>query len=48
MIILSVIKSALDQLGLSGGQVRLPIDNITSSEKAELRKAMEKMGLPVK
>ncbi|MHA1839779.1 MAG: dihydrodipicolinate synthase family protein [Candidatus Ranarchaeia archaeon] len=47
MIILSVIKSALDHLGLHGGHVRLPIDNLSENEKTELKAVMKKMGLPV-
>ena len=45
MIILSVIKSALDILGLHGGHVRLPIDNLSMKDKEKLEVALQKMDL---
>ena len=42
---LSVIKKAMDILGLCGGRVRLPLVDITKQETEELRRILEAFGL---
>jgi dihydrodipicolinate synthase/N-acetylneuraminate lyase len=41
----AVIKEALNLCGLSVGKVRLPMDNLTEEEIAELRQVLVKMGV---
>ncbi|MHC4658133.1 MAG: dihydrodipicolinate synthase family protein [Planctomycetota bacterium] len=41
----SVIKSAMSLVGLPGGRVREPMENITAEEKEELRNVLKGMGV---
>ncbi len=42
---MSVGKCCLDLVGLHGGPLRLPMDNLTESEKEEVKKTLQEMGL---
>ena len=41
----TVIKAAMSLIGLPGGAVREPMENLTDEEKKELRKVLENMGI---
>jgi 4-hydroxy-tetrahydrodipicolinate synthase len=41
----SIIKEAMNLVGLPGGKVRQPMENITPEEKEELRKVLQCMGV---
>jgi dihydrodipicolinate synthase/N-acetylneuraminate lyase len=41
---MSVGKAAMDLAGLSGGHLRLPTENFTTSEKKELRTVLKEIG----
>ena len=41
----SVIKTAMELVGLPGGKVREPMENLTSEEKEELRGVLKSMGV---
>jgi len=41
----SITKEAMNLIGLSGGRVRDPMDNITSDEKAELKSILQELGV---
>jgi dihydrodipicolinate synthase/N-acetylneuraminate lyase len=41
----STTKQAMSMVGLPGGDVRAPMENITEQEKGELRAALKKMGV---
>lgn len=43
----SVIKTAMELVGLPGGKVREPMENLAAAEKDELRQIMLKIGLNV-
>jgi 4-hydroxy-tetrahydrodipicolinate synthase len=45
MMAFSVLKAAMDIVGLRGGEVRLPLVGLTDKEKAELRKILVEMKL---
>ena len=42
---ISVVKSAMDMIGLCGGKVRLPLMEITEQDKVEVRETLKTMGL---
>ena len=43
-LVQSIIKEAMNLIGLPGGPVRDPIERITADEKQELKKVLEGMG----
>jgi len=45
---LSVVKTAMDMIGLRGGSVRLPMVSINENEKEELRNILEKLNILAK
>ncbi len=45
LMYIPVGKAAMDFLGLRGGPVRLPLDNLTQEEKAEVKEVLTQTGL---
>ena len=45
VLVHSIIKEAMDLIGLPSGPVREPLEQITSEEKQELKKVLEQMGV---
>jgi len=41
---MSVGKAAMDIVGLHGGPLRLPMEDLTDQEKQELKAALKEMG----
>jgi dihydrodipicolinate synthase/N-acetylneuraminate lyase len=42
---LSIVKHAMDMVGLRGGEVRLPITGLTTEEKVELEIVLKKLNI---
>jgi dihydrodipicolinate synthase/N-acetylneuraminate lyase len=42
---MSIGKAAMDLVGLNGGPLRLPMEDLTSDEKQELKEVLEKIGV---
>lgn len=42
---ISAVKAAMDEVGLNGGRVRLPMVDVTEEERAHVRDGLERMGL---
>jgi 4-hydroxy-tetrahydrodipicolinate synthase len=45
LMFMSVGKAGLDLVGLNGGKLKLPLENLTADEVDELRNALEQMGV---
>ena len=42
---MSMGKTVMDLVGLRGGPLRLPMEDLTDEEKQELKEALEEMGV---